>query len=263
MLDVARLLKRLEKLTIDNSPAILTAVGVAGTIGTAVLTSKASFKAAKIIRDEQFKENVVALPMEHEDLATKEKVKLVWKEFVPPVSAGVATVAAIIGANHIHTRRAAAFAAAYSISEKQFSEYKEKALEKLGLKKEQELRDDIAQDHMTKNPVSGKTVIITDGGDVLCYDTFTGRYFKSSMESIKKAENDVNFQILHDGEASVGDLHERLGLKPTPFSEEIGWNNDKPLEIQYSTVLSDDGRPCISIDFDVSTKRKYSHLAGE
>ena len=35
-------LKMIEKFAVDNSPSLLTAVGVVGTVGTAVLTHKAA-----------------------------------------------------------------------------------------------------------------------------------------------------------------------------------------------------------------------------
>jgi len=249
--------KQLEKLTIDNSPVILTAVGVVGTVGTAYLTGKATFKAAELLRAEEShhtKEWGVRHP-------TDEAVKLVWKLYIPPAVAGAATIAAIIGANHIHGRRAAGLAAAYSLSERAFSEYKEKVIERLGDKKEREVRDEVAQDRVRNNPVNDNTVLITDNGEVLCYDHFTGRYFKSSMEALKRAENEVNHLILNQGYASVSDLYELLGLPITSFSDEVGWNTDKMLSLVFSTVLSQDGRPCISIDFDLHPNRKFSHFA--
>lgn len=245
-------LKRLEKLTIDNSPAILTALGVTGTLTTAYLTGKATLRAADLIEHE--------LPRNHE---FKDEVKLVWKIYIPPATSAAFTICAIIGANRISNRRAAAIATAYSISERAFSEYKEKVIEKVGEKKERAFRDELAQDRVDANPPTDNTVIITDNGDVLCYDQFTGRYFKSSMEALKRAENEINHQIIHDGYASVSDLYYILGLPITAFSDEVGWNQDRMLEIVYSTTLSPDNKPCIAIDFDLHPTRKFSHFAGE
>lgn len=245
-------LKRLEKLTIDNSPAILTALGVTGTLTTAYLTGKATLRAADLIEHE--------LPRNHE---FKDEVKLVWKIYIPPATSAAFTIGAIIGANRISNRRAAAIATAYSISERAFSEYKEKVIEKVGEKKERAFRDELAQDRVDANPPTDNTVIITDNGDVLCYDQFTGRYFKSSMEALKRAENEINHQIIHDGYASVSDLYYILGLPITAFSDEVGWNQDRMLEIVYSTTLSPDNKPCIAIDFDLHPTRKFSHFAGE
>lgn len=259
-MELVTLAKRLERLTIDNSPAILTAFGVVGTLSTAYLTGKATVKAVKIIEAEKKHMRVAG---EGHPIDTKEAAKLVWKLYIPPAVSAVGTIVAIVGSNHVSSRRAAGMAAAYSISERAFYEYKDKVVEKLGEKKAQEIRDDISQDRMARDQVSNTEVIITDNGDVLCYDCFTGRYFKSSMETLRAAENDVNHLILNQGYASVSDLYEVLDLPITSYSDEVGWNTDRLLKFVYSTVMSDDGRPCISIDFDLVPHRKYAHFAGE
>lgn len=257
-MDVIKLLKRLEKITIDNSPTILTAIGITGTLTTAYFAGKASFKAAELIREEDDR-----MKHDHPEFEStfKERVKFVWKLYLPAASTGLLTVSAIFAANHVSSRRAAGMAAAYSISERAFSEYRDKVVEKIGEQKEQAYRDEIAKDRVHKNPVDDNTVIITDNGEVLCYDHFTGRYFKSSMEALRQAENEINSMILHDDYASLSDFYELVGVPPTAFSDEVGWNNDYKLKIRYSTVLSPDNRPCIAIDFDLRPSRNFSYYA--
>jgi hypothetical protein len=253
-MDVSKLLKQAEKFTTDNSPAILTGIGIAGVVGTAYLTGKATVRAVDIIdreRSIQFRTTGI------QPWSRKEVVLLVWKFYIPPVTVGALTIASIYGANHVGTRRATAMAAAYSISEKAFSEYKEKVVDKLGEKQEQVVRDELAQERVERNPSDDATVIITDGGEVLCYEQFTGRYFKSSMETIKQAVNEINYNILHQGYASLTDFYHEVGIPRTGLSDELGWNTDQLLEIDYSTVLSTDGRPCVAIDFNTQPYRRF------
>lgn len=248
--------KRTEKFLADNSPIVLTAIGVTGTITTAYLTGVATFKAADLIlveEDRQYRETVGEPRIV---LDRKEMFLLVWKEYIPAAGVGVITVACIVGANRIGTRRAAAMAAAYSISEKAFTEYKEKVVEKLGDNKERAIRDEIAQDRVLANPPTGREILI-GRGDILCFDAYTGRYFMSSMEEIKKAQNDTNYEILHNNYCSLGDFYNRLGLPGTSFSEEVGWSSDHMLEVIFSTVLADDGQPCLTIQFSVDPIRGY------
>ena len=249
------LVKKSEKLIVDNSPVILTIVGVSGTLTTAFLTGKASLKVPDMIQEEsvrrtQYREDPL--------LSKTDTVKLVWKLYIPAVGAGVTTVSAIIFANRISTRRTAALALAYGLSEKASAEYKEKVLERLGVKKETAVRDEIAQDQVNKNPPGN--VIITNGGNVLFHDSLTGRYFESSVEAVKKAQNDVNYQILHNMYATLSEFYDKIGLAPTPYSEEVGWNTDNLMEIGFSTVMTDDMRPCISLSYQVSPTRGYARL---
>lgn len=243
-----------EKIISDNSPLILTGIAVTGTITTALLAGRASFKAAQILADDlHYREP-------GDEATPRDKLEMTWKLYIPAVGAGVTTVICIIASNRIGTRRAAAMAAAYSISEKAFAEYKDKVVERLGDAKEQKIRDEIAQDQVNRNPVSTREVIITGNGDVLCYDSITGRYFQSNVESLRKAQNDVNHQILMNMYASLNDFYQEIGLPVTPYSNEVGWNADNLLELKFSTVLSEDGRPCISVNYAISPIRDYFRL---
>ena len=246
------LAKRAEKFTIDNSPLILTVVGVTGTITTAYLTGQAAFRAADIIRD--YKDEAQALT------SFKEKVNVTWKEYIPAGAVGIITIVAIISANQIGTRRTAAIAAAYSLSDKAFNEYKEKVVEKLGQRKEESIRDELAQDRVDSNPAASRGIIVAGSGEVLCYEQFTGRYFKSSMDELKAAQNEVNARIISDNYASLSDFYDEMSLPHTSVSDEIGWNSDRLMELEFSTVLSDDGKPCIAIDYRVSPVRDYFRL---
>ena len=246
------LVKRAEKLAVDNSPVLLAGIGVAGTITTALFAGRAGFKAAEVL--EQDRETLAG----EQDM--KRVVKLTWTLYIPAIGTGVLTVACIIAANRIGMRRAAAMAAAYSLSEKAFVEYKEKVIEKLGESKEQKIRDEVAQDRVNRNPVSTREVIFTGNGDVLCYDSITGRYFESNIEALRKAQNDINKRILDDYYASLSDFYDCIKLPTTKYSNEVGWNSDTQLELKFATVLSEDGRPCISLEFEVYPIRDYFRI---
>ena len=148
-------------------------------------------------------------------------------------------------------------AAAYTVSEKAFEEYREKIVEKLGANKERQARDEVAQDRVNANPVGRTEVIVTGGGNVLCYDMYTGRYFQSDMETIKQAQNNLNHHILNNVYASLNDFYDMIGLSRIKTGDEIGWNSDKLMEIYFSTTMSDDQKPCIAIDFSVEPVRNY------
>lgn len=247
-MSLSELAKRAEKFLADNSPTILTAVGVTGTITTAFLTGRATFRAAEILRLEREAEP---------DITWKDEIRLVWHLYIPAAGTLTFTIASIIFANRIGMRRAAAMAAAYSVSERAFAEYKEKVVERIGKQRETNIRDEIAQERIDRT--ISKEVIMTDGGSVLCFDTMSGRYFESDMERIRKAQNDINYQILNDTYATLHDFYNFIGLPPTRYSNEVGWGSTKLLEIQFSTCLSENNRPCISIDYSSYPIRDYYH----
>jgi len=253
---LAEIWRNTQRLAQENKSVLLTAVGVAGTVSTAVLTGRASFKAAEMIIEGE--NNRID---EHQEPASrKEMIKLVWPLYIPPVGVGIITIGAIITANRMDAQKAAALAAAYGISERSFQEYREKVVERLGESKELALRDEIAQDRVNRDPVQNKQVIITGNGDVLCKDNISGRYFQSSVETIRRAENTVNHDIIHHMYASLSSFYEHIGLPPTRHSDEVGWNTNNLLEVTFSTTMSTDDRPCIVLDYAVGPKQDYANL---
>lgn len=251
--------KTTEKFIIDNSPAILTGVGVVGSISTAVLAAKGGISSGRKIEDietERYHDKDASLG----PLTTKEKLSWTWKNYLPAVGVGTLTITSIIMAQRINMKRAAALAAAYAISENKFKEYKGKVAETLGLKKEEALQAEIAQkDVNDKPPVSSQ--IIMAGGDVLFKDGQSGRYFRSTMEKVKQAQNDTNYEILHNNHCSLTDFYDRIGLSATSYSEEVGWNSDHLMELTFSAVITADTQePCLVMDYHVSPTRGYSRL---
>jgi Family of unknown function (DUF6353) len=248
------LLKAAEKFVIDNSPGILTGLGVAGAVTTAVLTGKASWNSALLIKTEaEYIERGETRPFE-----TKDKVVLVWKEFIPPVAVGIVTVAAIIGANSVGTRRTAAIAAAFKLSEQVNQDYKKKVLETLGLQKEEKLRSEIAAEKMTQNPPPGNMLIIS-GSNVLFFDELTGRYFENTMEKVQQAVNEVNYQVNQYNHASLSDFYWKIGLQATSFSDNVGWCLDELLDVQYSPVMYE-GKPAIMIGYNSEPIKGFDRL---
>jgi hypothetical protein len=250
----------------DHAPTILTGVGVTGTIATAYLTGRASFKAAELIEKDPGVESMYVdgdggMARMHRPLTNFEKSKLVWKLYIPPLGAGVLTVGCIITANRISAARIAALGVAAGISERALQEYKDKVLERLGEKQSEKIRDEIAQDRVNDSAEKASNVVVMGSGDVLCYDGLTGRYFTSSVEKIKQAENHLNFEVLRHMYASLSEFYEQIGLPPTTYSDSVGWHSETgEINVMLSTTMTPDNRPCISIDFEKMPQTEYYKL---
>jgi hypothetical protein len=265
-MEIRTIAKRSERFVTDNSPAILTAIGVVGTISTALLTGKAAVKSHELLKEQEAEwERLKGHPTYARDNEVweerKAKLGLVWTVWIPPVASACVTCSAIIFANRIGTRRAAAVATAYAMSEKAFAEYKDKVVETIGKNKEQKVRDDVAQDRVTKNPPS-REILMVGGDESIFYDKYTGRYFKSTMEEVKKAQNHLNHIVLNDGYASLNDFYSWVGLNNTPAGEELGWTSDKLLEIFFSTTMTEEDKPCIVVEFKTDPIRNYYKVHG-
>lgn len=245
-MNLSHILNNSLKQVKNHSPEILTGLGVSGVITTSYLVAKASFKAKTMI-DERDKE-VHGVPRNGYP-STKEQAKLVWKLYIPPVIAGTATIACIIGSQKANSRRTAAAFTAYSLTEKAFTEYKEKVVEQIGKGKEKKIRDEVAKDRIEKNPPNAN-VMIFGKGEVLCCELWTGRYFKCDMETLRRAENDLNAMIVNTYYVTLDEFYDLIDLPHTSTSDKLGWDSDKLLELQFSPVLSPDGEPCLAFDYN-------------
>lgn len=231
----------------DNSPTILTALGVTGTLSTAYLTGKAAYESYPIITNFEFENGI---PDSTREMYIQ-RGKLVWRLYIPAVISGTSTVVCVIVAARVGSRRTAAITAAYTLSERALVEYREKVTETLGTGKEQKIRDELAQDKVTANPPA--PTIITADGKVLCYEMFTGRYFNSTMEDLRRAQNNVNAHLIKHDRATVSDFYDEVGLPYTSYSDEVGWESDRMMLLEFSTVMSEDSRPCIAFAYNYTT----------
>lgn len=262
MKTLSDMVRHIPKIITDNSPAILTGVGVGGMVTTTILAVKATFKAARMIH---FEEDQLRRDSEQHgifdepQLDEKQRFELVWKLYIPAASAGILTVATIIFATRIGARRTAAMTAAYALSEKAFEQYRDKIVEKLGERKEEQARDEIAQERVTANPPPDSLAPSTSS--VLCMDAYTGRYFLSDMETIKAAENKVNHRILRgDMYVSLTEFYEEVGLERTSMTDDVGWNIDKLLELKFTSTITPRGIPCLVLEFHTMPIRHYEHF---
>lgn len=232
----------------QNSPTILSGIAVAGVLSTAYLTARATLKANERIK------KVETAPLDGAPdefvLSNKEKVQLVWKYYIPAGASGIATVSCIIGANQIGLRRHAAMVGAYTLAETAFREYKQEVVNSIGDIKERGIRDKVAIQQMEKTPIKDAQIIITGGGDDLCFDTYTGRYFRSDMETIRRAENEINHRVNTDMYVAHNEFYELLGLAETLVGDQVGWNIDNTMDLSFTAHINPEtGKPCMAINY--------------
>ena len=252
--EIAKSFLSLKTAIKKHSPEILTGIGIAGMITTTVMAVRATPKALILI--EERKEEIGAEKLEAMDM-----VKTTWACYIPAAITGTLSVACLIGASSVNARRNAALATAYTLSESALKDYQGKVIEMFGEKKNEAVKDAVAKDKVEKNPVVTREVIITEKGNTLCYDAISGRYFKSDIEKIKKAECELNRQMLDDMYVSLNDFYYEIGLDSVKLGDELGLNVDSGyIDLSFSSQLASDGTPCLVIDYSVAPRYDYRNL---
>lgn len=245
----------------NNTAGILTGVGAAGTVLTAALAGRAAYRTgmdASTQYHEALRELEVAgdgdrLPAEL--LSTKHIISTYWREFIPPAIVGVMSVTAIIAANRVGARKQAALVAAFKLTDELRTEYRDKVIETLGKKKEEEMNGELVKDRIERIPAS--QIIVLGGSEFTFYDAFSGRAFQTDMESIKQAVNKINYAVNNYGWASLTDFYKEIGISGTTVSDEFGWQQDELLDPSFTYVGLNDGRPACQIEFNMAHVRSF------
>ena len=243
-----------------NAPTILTITGITAMASSTYWAVKATPKAMALKEKAEVEKNKKAGTFKGDKvnnwipLTKIEIVQTCWRCYAPAFITGVLGAACLIGANSMNLRKNAALAAAYALSETNFKEYREKTLEEVGEKKEEKIRNAVAEEKITKNPVNTSTVLETGNGDTLCYDAICGRYFKSSIEKLKSALNELNMELVQDGYVSLNQYYDLIGLPDGMLGDDLGWSindNHSTVQLDLSAQLTKDEAqtPCMVVAF--------------
>lgn len=244
-----------------NSPVLLVGAAITGVASTAYFAAKGGYKARGIVDEARMRS--VASPEPpfdtffeyHEtfvqnapELDLKEKALLTWPCYAIPALTAVGTCASVIGVHVIHTKRYAALSALYAIGMDKLDEMRQSAEELLGPKKSQELNNRIAQANVDRDPVQDHEVIILEGGTTLMHDDLSGRWFMGSHAIVEKAVGEINLMLAENGDASLNDFYDFVGLKPIPLGQNVGWSGAR-ISPQFGSANTADGRSAVSYWF--------------
>lgn len=202
------------KLFIDhNAPTILTCLGGVGLIVTAVLTAKETPKALDRLK--------AAEEEKGEELTNTEKVLAAGPAYIPAIVSGAATMACMFGANALNKKQQATLMSAYALLDNSYKEFKAKVDELYGEEAGAQVRAEIAKDHIEEADISEE-----DDGKELFYDYFSGRYFRATIETVQRAEYNLNRSLFTRDYAYLNEFYEDLGLDHIETGWAYGWARD-------------------------------------
>jgi hypothetical protein len=235
-----------------HEPEILMSMGICGLIFSTVWGVKATVQATKMVEKKESDTN--------KKLGVKDIVATTWKLYIPVVASMIVSVPCIIASDRVSSKRYAAMATAYTLSETALQEYQDKAKEIVGEKKDKEIKEAISKDNVDKTYTGNNQIIMTGDGDSLFFEPLSGRYFKSNWNTISKAANELNATAMSsmEGEISLNDWFEALNLPRTDIGDSIGWDikfGPKHLiDIEISSHITKDNIPCGAIAYNNQPK---------
>ena len=223
------------KFVKKNASTILTVVGSAGVVATAVLSVKATPKAMRLLEN--------AKEEKKEDLTVMEKVKIAGPAYIPAVLTGVGTVACIFGANILNQRQQAAMSSAYALLDNSYRNYRNKVKELYGEDADGKVKEELAKDKYKEQDIE-----VSDGKQ-LYYDEYSERYFEATSEQMLRAENVINRRMMETSGAYLNEWYELVGLERTDYGDYMGWSSCELYDMYWSSwfdihkekVIMDDG----------------------
>ena len=239
----------------NNSPVILTAMGVVGTVTTAIMASQATIKAQDILYDNGA-----------EDLPWQDKARLTWKCYIPTGLMGITTVGAIVGSHVCSENQKAAIQSAYLLSQTTLQEYQKRVVERIGKNKERQVYEETVQAIADKQaPMelysSGDLpdrVYETGHGNSLFYDVPGERYFKSEINYLRTKFNDLNTRVRTEMYFDWNDLYYAIDLPRKPMDgTEMIFDVDRPFSWSFTPQLMENGQVRILWDYELYPKSTY------
>lgn len=244
MIDIRRLMNDI--MMHNKTPLALTLVSCSGVIAVGILSAKAAPKAVMLL--DRVREDKIDNG-EEPNLTFGEVVKNTWKIYSPPVAVGAITIASIVSMNRLSEKHAMVLTAGATLATNTLKEYQQHVLDEIGVDRELKVRDRIAKHTLKKAviPEGDSDVYLLGDGELLCYDALSGRYFKSSVEEIRKIENELNREILTEMYVPLNSLYYYFDLEPIEVGTTLGFNIDNMVNMHFSAQLAPNNKPVLVV----------------
>ena len=213
-----------------NPQILITGLGIAASVATAITSGKAHAKA--VANDNGESKNLL-------DFAKRN-----WMTYVPAALSLGVTIFAFASLHKVSYKRYQALAAAYSVSQLDLSELRSRMAEQVKVLKEGATEKD--KEVATKK-LPDSTMVIFGDEQVLCVDAITGRRFRSTPELLRKYCNNISEDLLNYGACPLNDFYSQINLSPVDVGDELGWEGGKTITPQFMPVITDSGSPAIKV----------------
>lgn len=261
MMKASRLINNAGLQIKKHSPEILMVVGIAGTVASTVLACKATTKINQILDETKQATDIIHAGMESGQVNNVEYtvedgkkdltivyaqtgVKLV-KLYAPAIALGALSIASIVSGHKILKGRNLALAAAYTVVDKGFKNYRKNVVDRFGKDLDRELRYNIkakeieveSTDEKGKKK-SKKEIINTIDKNPLNDISEFARFFDETCDDWQKdpeynlmflrRQQDYANEILRTrGHLFLNEVYDMLGMQRIQAGQVVGWIYDE------------------------------------
>ncbi len=238
-----------------RSPEILVAVGVVGTVVSAVMACKATTKIDTIQDETKDQMHKIHEYARNPDLAEKYNaqdakkhtaivyaqtgVKLA-KLYAPAVGLGILSISSILVSNNILRKRNMAISAALAAATQDFKDYRNRVIERFGKEVDHQLRynikaeeiEETITDEKGKEKKVKKSIEVADpnASGYVKYFTRSNPYWEEDSSYVemflRSQQNYANDKLKATGHLTLNDVYDMLGFHDSKAGMVVGWIYD-------------------------------------
>lgn len=240
----------------NKTSTILSCLGATGVIITSALAIRATPKAYEKIKADS-RSNHNGDPYAY---TRKEAFLSAWHYYIPTTVIGASTIVCIFGANTLNKRQQASITSAYALLNQSFQEYKNKLKELYGEEAHQKIIDSIMiekTDDVYIHSIGSMDCISLsfDERDEkehrLFYDSFSKRYFESTVAQVLEAEYHFNRNWILGSAIYINEWYTFLGIEGIEGGDSLGWfwcDEIAWIDFNHHKVTLEDGLEVYVID---------------
>lgn len=244
-----------------HSPEILVVTGIASLIGAGVMACKATTKFEEIM--EEPKENIEKInafveekgySCEYTEEDHKKDIAIikvqsglkVVKLYGPSIGLAALGTASILAGTNILKKRNVALAAAYTVVDKSFKDYRGRVVDRFGKDLDRELRyniktkeveETVIDEKTGKEKTVKKTVEVVDGDTINNYSTYAKFFCEGcagweknaeyNMMFLRRQQDYLNDKLKSRGHVFLNEVYDALGIDRTEAGQIVGWIYDE------------------------------------
>lgn len=238
-----------------RSPEILVAVGVVGTVVSAVMACKATTKIDTILDETKEQLDKIHEYAGNPDVAEKYNAEDAKKDtaivyaqagvklaklYAPAVGLGILSISSILASNNILRKRNMAISAALAAATQDFKDYRNRVIERFGKEVDHQLRynikaeeiEETVTDEKGKEKKVKKNIEVADpnASGYVKYFTRSNPYWEEDSSYVemflRSQQNYANDKLKATGHLTLNDVYDMLGFHDSKAGMVVGWIYD-------------------------------------
>ena len=238
-----------------RSPEILVAVGVVGTVVSAVMACKATTKINTILDETKEQLDKIHEYAGNPDVAEKYNAEDAKKDtaivygqagvklaklYAPAVGLGILSISSILASNNILRKRNMAISAALAAATQDFKDYRNRVIERFGKEVDHQLRynikaeeiEETITDEKGKEKKVKKSIEVADpnASGYVKYFTRSNPYWEEDSSYVemflRSQQNYANDKLKATGHLTLNDVYDMLGFHDSKAGMVVGWIYD-------------------------------------